>query len=66
MNIAVLYRKPFDLDQGYLHDSQGRGDLKHITRVRDALQSLGHKSHLVDLDLDSYERLRKAGLDMRF
>ncbi len=66
MNVAVLYRKPLDADQGYPLDSQGRDGLKHIMRVKDSLQNLGHKSHLVELDMDSYERLRKAGFDLVF
>ncbi|MBU3933159.1 MAG: ATP-grasp domain-containing protein [Candidatus Omnitrophica bacterium] len=66
MNVAVLYRKPFDLEQGYSQDSQGRGDLKHIMRVKDALQALDHTPHLINLNLDSYEYLRKMDFDLVF
>ena len=66
MNVAVLYRKPYDLDQDYPQDCQGRGNLRHIMRVKDALESLGHQAHLVDLDLDSYEQLRKSDFDLAF
>ncbi len=66
MNVAVLYRKPQDMDQGFPQDSQGRSDLKHITRVRDALEALGHSPHLLDLNLDTYEYIRKANFDLVF
>lgn len=66
MNVAVLYRKPQDRDQGFPQDSQGRGNLKHVIRVKDALQALGHAAQLVDLNLDTYEQLRKANFDLVF
>ena len=66
MNIAVLYRKSQEQDQGYPSDSQGRGDLKHIIRVKDSLMALGHQPHLVDVNLDCYEQLRKANFDLAF
>ena len=66
MNVAVLYRKPQDMDQGFPQDSQGRSDLKHIARVRDALEALGHSPHLLDLNLDTYEHIRKANFDLVF
>ena len=66
MNIAVLYREPRDLDKGYAADSQGRGSIAHIIRVKDALCALGHSACLQDINLDSYEQLRGAGLDLAF
>ena len=66
MNIAVLYRKPLDIDKGYLSDSDGRGGLKHVMRVQEALEVLGHSSELVDTNLDTYEQLRKGNFDLVF
>ncbi|MBL7085271.1 MAG: ATP-grasp domain-containing protein [Candidatus Omnitrophica bacterium] len=66
MNIAILYRKPQDLGQGYLSDSEGRGSLSHVTKVKDALQALGCLPQLVDINLDSYEQLRRADFDLAF
>ena len=66
MNVAVLYRRPEDIGKDYLLDSQGRDGLKHVMRVRDILETLGHRPDLVDINLDSYENLRKAEFDLAF
>jgi D-alanine-D-alanine ligase len=66
MNIAILFRKPAEFDQGYSLDCFGRDGLKHIERVKDALQVLGHTPQLVDVNLDAYEYLRKNYFDLAF
>ena len=66
MNVAVLYRKPVDMGKEYPLDSEGRGGLKHIMRVKDVLHTLGHLPELMDINLDSYEKLRTADFDLAF
>lgn len=66
MKIAVLYRKPQAGDQGFAQDSEGRGDLKHIMRIKDVLLALGHLPELVDIDLESFEKLRNSDFDLAF
>ncbi len=66
MNIAILYRKPQDLDKGYSADSQGRDGSAHILRVKEALSALGHLAQLHDVNLDSFEQLRRADFDLAF
>lgn len=66
MNVAILYRRSHDLEHGYASDSQGRGSLKHIMRVKNALGALKYTPHLVEVNLDCYECLRKGNFDLAF
>ncbi|MBN3038115.1 MAG: ATP-grasp domain-containing protein [Candidatus Omnitrophica bacterium] len=66
MNIGILYRKPDESGKDYPFDSEGRGEIKHVLRIKQALQALGYNTHLVELDLDTYAYLRHAHFDLVF
>lgn len=66
MKVAVLYRKPPKVEEGHHLDWQGREGLKHIMRIKDVLESLGHTPQLVDVNLDSFEQLRRSDFDLVF
>ena len=66
MNVAILYRQDTETGKEYPLDSEGRGGLDHVTRVMDALESLGYSCELVNVDLDMFEFLRKSNFDLAF
>lgn len=66
MKVAILYREDTEAGREYPLDSEGRGGLDHIIRIRSALESLGHLSELVNVDLDMFEFLRKSNFDLAF
>lgn len=47
-------------------DSEGRRSLAYVQRIKDALQNLNHTPELVNLNLDSFEYLRKSDFDLVF
>lgn len=66
MNVVILYRKDTEAGKEYPLDSEGRGGLDHVIRIICALESLGHVSELVNVDLDMFEFLRKSNFDLAF
>ncbi|MFH1046629.1 MAG: ATP-grasp domain-containing protein [Candidatus Omnitrophota bacterium] len=66
IKIAVLYRKTTETDKKYPYDYMGRGTSRHVQRVHNILQAKGYASSIVELDMDSYERLKNENYDLVF
>jgi len=66
MHIAILYRQPDETGRDYPSDSEGRGGLDHVIRIKGILESFKHDIELVDVNLNMFDYLRKSNFDLAF